>query len=58
MADWPPFDFNQPDGDTGHLPHDNTGNTGNEVVVVEEKPEEQPQRTVAPEIPVVKHGTV
>ena len=58
MATWPPFNFEQPDGDTGHLPHDNTGNTGNEVVVVEEKPEEQPQRTVAPEIPVVKHGTI
>jgi hypothetical protein len=57
LADWPPFDFEQPDGDTGHLPHDNTGNTGNEVVVVDEEPEEQPQRTVAPEIPVVKHGT-
>jgi len=43
-------------GDTGRLPHDNTGNAAaGAVIILDEKPQEQP-RTVAPEIPPVAHG--
>ncbi|VVB53454.1 Uncharacterised protein [uncultured archaeon] len=45
-------------GDTGRIPHGfsgNDGNTSNAVILLDEKPAEQP-RTVAPEIPAIKHG--
>jgi hypothetical protein len=50
-----PSDMARIPGDTGRIPHDNTGGTDNAVIILDEqKPE--PQRTVIPEIPVVVHG--
>lgn len=54
-----PSDLAQIPGDTGQLPHDNTGNTSSAVIIVDEKganPQQQ-QRTVAPEIPAIQHGS-
>ena len=52
-----PSELAQIPGDTGRLPHDNTGNAANNaVIVLDEKPEQPPQRTVMPEIPAVTHG--
>lgn len=50
-----PSELAQIPGDTGRLPHDNTGGTSNAVIMLDEKPK-PPQRTVAPEIPAVQHG--
>lgn len=52
-----PSDLAAIPGDTGRIPHDNTGGTGDAaVILLDEKEPEQPQRTVAPEIPVIQHG--
>jgi hypothetical protein len=50
-----PSELAQIPGDPGRIPHDNTGNTSNAVILLDEKPPEQP-RTVAPEISAVIHG--
>jgi hypothetical protein len=50
-----PSELAQIPGDTGRLPHNNTGNEGNAVILLDEKPP-APPRTVAPEIPEVRHG--
>jgi len=50
-----PSELAQMPGDTGRLPHDNTGNESNAAIILDEKPE-PPKRTVVPEIPVVQHG--
>jgi hypothetical protein len=42
-------------GDTGRLPHDNTGNESSAVIILEDQPK-KPNRTVAPEIPAIQHG--
>ncbi len=51
-----PSDLAAIPGDTGGLPHDNTGTTDGSVIVLEQQPEEQPRRTVAPEVPSIRHG--
>jgi len=50
-----PSEMAQIPGDTGRLPHNNTGNESSAVIVLDQKPEE-PNRTVAPEIPAIQHG--
>lgn len=50
-----PSELAQMPGDTGQLPHDNTGNESSAVIVLDEKPAPKPP-TVAPEIPAIRHG--
>jgi hypothetical protein len=51
-----PSELAQIPGDTGRIPHDNVGNTGDAAVIILDEQPKKPNRTVAPEIPAVQHG--
>lgn len=43
-------------GDTGRIPHDDIRGTSDDAVILVDQPEEEPQRSVMPEVPAVRHG--